>query len=207
MRNKNWKKEWRVKILRPEEIYSSPNLYYTREEVEKYSKSSSMKKIQQEHTLKIINLLKLEPPARILDLGCGVGFSMEILHNYGFDVIGIDINPYMIEKAREKNLKVILGDFRDLTKYFSKKEFDAIVSISALQWIKTERDMRNSVKGMYEVLKENGRIGIQFYPYSSTELRSWERLFKKYFKNVEVLIENPDNPRKRNIYLIIKKLI
>lgn len=200
------RKKWHVKILRPEEIYQSPLKYYGKEMVEKYSTSSSIRKIQKMHTLKIIELLGICPPKLILDLGCGTGFSMEALIEMGFDVIGIDINPYMVEKAREKNLKVCLGDFRELKNYFEKGSFDAIISISALQWIKNKKDMKKIAEGIHYVLKDEGVVGIQFYPFSYKELKMWENSFKKCFL-VDTIIENPEIPRKRNIFLVMKKLV
>jgi protein-L-isoaspartate O-methyltransferase len=52
-----------------------------------------MKKVQEELTLKVVELLEIKPPAKVLDLGCGVGFSTNLLREVGFEVVGIDINP------------------------------------------------------------------------------------------------------------------
>ncbi|MEM5806751.1 MAG: class I SAM-dependent methyltransferase [Candidatus Aenigmatarchaeota archaeon] len=206
MKEKEIEKNWQVKILRPEELYQSPLEYYNREMVEKYAASNSIRKIQRIHALKIIEILGIYPPKSILDLGCGVGFSMEALIEMGFDAFGIDINPYMIEKAKEKNLKVYLGDFRELKKHFEKSSFDAIISISAFQWIKERKDMEKIAEGINYILKDGGVVGVQFYPFSYKELKMWEKSFRKYFL-VDTIIENPEIPRKRNIYLIMKKLI
>ncbi|HIQ49834.1 MAG TPA: hypothetical protein EYH56_01420, partial [Nanoarchaeota archaeon] len=66
------KKGWKVKIERPEEVFGVPEKFYTKEEVEKYAKSSSMKRTQRKLTLRIIELLQAKPPAKVIDLGCGV---------------------------------------------------------------------------------------------------------------------------------------
>jgi SAM-dependent methyltransferase len=41
-------------------------------------------------------------PARVLDVGCGTGTLSVLLAELGHDVLGVDINPRMIEHARHK---------------------------------------------------------------------------------------------------------
>jgi 2-polyprenyl-6-hydroxyphenyl methylase/3-demethylubiquinone-9 3-methyltransferase len=40
------------------------------------------------------------PPCRLLDIGCGAGLAAEALANLGFDVLGIDASPAVIEAAK-----------------------------------------------------------------------------------------------------------
>jgi 18S rRNA (guanine1575-N7)-methyltransferase len=199
------KKGCHVKIFRPEELYRSPNEYYTRERVLNYLKSSAMEKIQKEITYKLIDLLEISPPGKALDLGCGVGFSTEILTKLGFEVIGIDINRYMVEEARKRGINAIEGDFRYLENYFSKNFFDLVISVSALQWIKDEKDMKRVAEGIYYVLKNSGKAGIQFYPFSEEELNKFFKTFIKVGFNGQIYVENPQSPRKRLIYMLFQK--
>ena len=41
-------------------------------------------------------------PLRVADLGCGTGSLSLLLHELGHDVIGLDVSPRMLEKARQK---------------------------------------------------------------------------------------------------------
>ncbi len=41
--------------------------------------------------------------ARILDLGCGTGLAAPYLSKFGGRLVGVDISPRMLEKARERN--------------------------------------------------------------------------------------------------------
>ncbi|MFX1502459.1 MAG: class I SAM-dependent methyltransferase [Promethearchaeota archaeon] len=88
---------------------------YLLKKAEEYNNSKWMKRNQNRTTLQTIKYLydkKLEDEYKtriikrelplILDLGCGTGFSSEILIQNGFRVIGIDILDDMILKAREK---------------------------------------------------------------------------------------------------------
>lgn len=42
------------------------------------------------------------PQGLMLELGCGTGKMMEIMASYGYDMIGVDSSPEMLEIAREK---------------------------------------------------------------------------------------------------------
>jgi SAM-dependent methyltransferase len=49
----------------------------------------------------LIKLTGLEPPARVLDVGCGIGWTTRFLDEWGFDVTGIDIAPARLRVARD----------------------------------------------------------------------------------------------------------
>ncbi|MFI5298140.1 MAG: class I SAM-dependent methyltransferase [Polyangiales bacterium] len=42
----------------------------------------------------------VRPPARVLDLGCGTGISSRALSRFGYEVVGVDPNADMLERAR-----------------------------------------------------------------------------------------------------------
>lgn len=77
----------------------------------------------------------------ILDLGCGTGYSSEILIQNGFRVVAIDILYDMISKAREKkrtsdnfkDLEFILSDINNLP--IRVNSIDHIISISSYNFI------------------------------------------------------------------------
>ena len=205
MRQDKRKKQWVVSIERPEEIHKHPSLYYTSEAIEKYARSGGMKRAQQRIAYRIIELLKLKQGARLLDLGCGVGYTTSVYKNKGYDVIGIDILPMMLEKAREKGLRVVKGNMTDIQDLFDKDSFDGVVSASAIQWLNKD-DLAKTAKGISHILKPKGRLIIQFYPKSEQEMKDTARIFKKTgFKGI-IIIDNPDNSKKRVIYLAMRKV-
>jgi len=198
------KKRWKVKIERPEEVYGDPSLYYTEEEVERYARSGGMRRAQERIAHRILELLELKKGSKLLDLGCGVGFTTKVYQEEGYEAIGLDILPKMLEKAKEKGLKVKEGDMRELSKLFEREEFDAVVSASALQWMKEREDLKKLASGIRYVLKRGGKLVIQFYPKSEEELWKMARIFKGQGFEGEIVIDNPNSPRKRRIYLSMK---
>src|SRR5256885_6876031 len=49
--------------------------------------------------------MRVNPEARVLDVGCGSGWATRLLAEYAFEgrVIGIDISDEMVELARESS--------------------------------------------------------------------------------------------------------
>jgi SAM-dependent methyltransferase len=61
----------------------------------------------------ILNLIP-PPPARILDVGVGSGWTSEMFARRGYEVVGLDISPDMIELAKKRttnNLSFIVCDY------------------------------------------------------------------------------------------------
>ena len=75
-------------------------------------------------------LLASEPaasaPRSVLDAGCGTGRVAIELAARGFDVVGVDLDPVMLDQARHKapDLEWVLGDLATLR---LRREFDAAV--------------------------------------------------------------------------------
>src|SRR5262245_40910365 len=82
-------------------------------------------------------LLKLlpRPPARVLDVGVGTGWTSRLLASSGYVVVGLDIAPDMIEMARARaedeplDLRFEVGDYEQS---IDLGEFDAALIYDAL---------------------------------------------------------------------------
>ena len=204
MKFKQKEKGWVINSERPEEIHIYPEKYYTEEEIERYSRSGGINRTQRAIAYRIIQLLGMDK-GEILDLGCGPGFTTEVYSELGFNVIGLDKIEKMLDKAREKKLNVVQGDMTEISKLFKKNQFDAVVSASALQWIKNKEDIEDVAKGAYKILKKNGKLVIQFYPKSQEEMMSTAKIFKKAGFEGQLILDNPENPMKRVIYIVMSK--
>jgi 18S rRNA (guanine1575-N7)-methyltransferase len=199
------KKGWVVSSERPEDIHKEPSEFYTAEEIEKYAKSGAMRRAQQRIAHRIIELLNLPAGSKILDIGCGIGYTTAFYKMYGYDVTGLDILPKMVKLAKKRGLNVVLGDMRGLQQHFKTSQFDAVVSASALQWLKTREDVITVASGANHVLKPGGKVVIQFYPRSEDSMIAIAKLFRKQGFVGDIVIDQPDNAKKRTVYIVMEK--
>lgn len=65
----------------------------------------------------------IKPNMRILDIGCGPGYTTKILHDNHFKVLGVDLNESAISKALEQGLPVIKADAMEIIE-IRGNEFD-----------------------------------------------------------------------------------
>ena len=94
----------------------------------------------------------LEPGMSVLEVGCGVGTFTKFFRQPGIDVIAIDIDPYVLEKASKRVLDVrfSLGGIENFTQW----GVDAVVGSSVLHHV----NLRIALKRIYRMLFAGGRI-------------------------------------------------
>ncbi|WP_231603409.1 class I SAM-dependent methyltransferase [Bacillus sp. FJAT-27231] len=163
-------------------------------------------------TKEIIKAEKIDKTSYVLDVGCGTGQTAAYLaRQYGAKVMGVDINPIMIEKAKnrmkESNLpvEIVQGSIEDFP--LPDGTFDFIISESVLAFVNKPK----SLKEIYRLLKNNGRflaneltlnkrLGsphaeeiMQFYGFESLLTEAdWITLFERTgFKNRKIHPVNP----------------
>jgi len=166
---------------------------------------------------KINYILEEDLPLCILDLGCGTGFSSEILIECGFRVIGVDILHDMLSKADIKrnmldtnNLMLILADINYLP--IRTQSIHFVISISAYNFITNEKQsernkrmiVNNTAKYLYKILKNDGRMVIEFYPENEEDLKLFNSSFiKNGFEGF--MVKNNPNQKSGQIFLLLKK--
>lgn len=85
----------------------------------------------------LISLLGLRPPARLLDLGCGTGYTLlRIAEAFeAAQVVGLDVSDEMLERARQRltgfEARVTLAH-SDIAEPQITASYDAIVSVLAV---------------------------------------------------------------------------
>jgi SAM-dependent methyltransferase len=97
------------------------------------------------------------PPARILDLGVGSGWTSIFLARRGYEVVGRDICPDMIALAEQNcsqinidNASFEVGDYESM---LYRNEFDAVLFYDALHHAEDERA---ALKAAYAALRPGG---------------------------------------------------
>jgi len=204
---------------------------YLKDKAEEYDSSKWMERNQKRSTLNSLQYLideklndredkgiEMGASPLILDLGCGSGFSSEILIENGFRVIGIDILDDMLSKAREKKnnfkdykaLELVLADINYLP--IKPNSVDHIISISSYNFIihgmenygEKVKLTYDTAKYLHKILKNKGRIIIEFYPKDDKELKMFNKSFTNNGFSGFMIKQNPKQ-KSGQTYLLMKK--
>lgn len=100
----------------------------------------------------------LPPDARILDVGCGDGFHLRLLRDFGpptWTLEGVDASPRAVDAARAAGLTVHLGTIEALE--LPTARYDAVVLIATIEHVD---DPPGVLRAVRRVLKPGGRIII-----------------------------------------------
>lgn len=109
-------------------------------------------------TLKQFEQYPLPAKSRILEVGCGTGRTSCYLAAQGHDVVGIDIRPDMIAKAKMRaetenlTLKFLEGDAASLP--FPDESFDVIL----VESVSIFTDTRKALSEYYRILRSGGQL-------------------------------------------------
>jgi SAM-dependent methyltransferase len=112
-----------------------------------------------EYLVEIGTILRLLPPApaRLLDLGCGTGWTSCLYAKSGYEVVGQDVAADMIVQANRNkhvndldNVHFIIGNYEDLA---FEDEFDAAVFFDSLHHSLSEE---RALEAVYRALRPGG---------------------------------------------------
>jgi 2-polyprenyl-3-methyl-5-hydroxy-6-metoxy-1,4-benzoquinol methylase len=104
----------------------------------------------------IFTLLPTPPPAKLLDLGVGSGWTSSFFAQAGYDVTGVDIAPEAIVAAKKHFIKPGLKLTYELSDYDTlkyKNAFDAVIFFDSLHHAEDELV---ALKAAYKALKPGG---------------------------------------------------
>ncbi len=128
---------------------------------------------------KAIKLTKITPPTRILDIPCGTGRLSLFLAEKGFNIVGVDLSPAMLEQGIEKlknkddsiirRVKFEIGDAESLS--FSDSSFDIGVSLRFFGHLPPQNRQN--------VLRELSRVSRSYVVVAYAYKNSIQGLLKK----------------------------
>jgi ubiquinone/menaquinone biosynthesis C-methylase UbiE len=112
-----------------------------------------------------LKMANLRRNAKILEIGCNLGQMTFVLHKKGFRIIGTDISPNAIEKARLRMKHFQLSDIsfevQDAENMagHDEGEFDGVFSFSAFRYMPNPE---KALKECFRLLKSKGCAVIDF---------------------------------------------
>ena len=115
----------------------------------------------------MVDLLAPQPGERIVDLGCGTGKLTAAIAAHGADVIGIDSDEAMVERARalHPHLTFQHADGRD---FAIEGHADAVFSNAALHWMK--EDPPGVIACVACALRPGGRFVAEMGAYRNVRI-------------------------------------
>ncbi|MDZ4839386.1 MAG: methyltransferase domain-containing protein [Bacteroidota bacterium] len=110
----------------------------------------------------LIDILQVKPNAKIIDAGCGQGRHSRYLAQKGFQVLGIDIAPGNINKA--KSLESTANfQVHDMLLPFPEGNQDLVVNLfTSFGYFNSEKEHLDTLQNMVNALIVGGRLVIDF---------------------------------------------
>ena len=112
-------------------------------------------------------LREVEPPARVLDLGCGQGRDALLAARMGHEVVGVDLSKIgiaqMLEDAHADGLHVE-GVVSDVLEFRSRRKFDVVILDRVLHLLLDDEERARCLERVATLTKKRGRVLIADTP-------------------------------------------
>lgn len=203
-------------MSRPED-HLPADLHYDDASARRYTTSTRIKSIQSQMTYRALELLALQGPSHILDIGCGSGLSGEILTSAGPEDggphvwSGMDVSASMLAEALGRDVEgdLFLADIGQGIP-FRPGTFDAAISISAIQWlcnadtndVSPEGRLKRFFNGLFVSLKRGGKAVCQFYPRDKKQRDMISAAAIRAGFGAGILEDDPDT-KNAKLYLVL----
>ncbi len=144
-------------------------------------------------------LNEFPPPQKVLDVGCGTGFTLNTLNNLGYECTGVDAAVDMVEIARKENPDITIHQSDATNLPLKDNTFDMVIAIELLRYLE---DSEKAIYEMFRVLKVGGICIVTVAPLLSTHgyaifNRINNKLHISYFSSVKQYFETAESITKK----------
>ncbi len=98
---------------------------------------------------------RFQTTGKLLDVGCGVGWSTAVFANHGYDATGIDLNPEAFEPPAQDGLTLCFGSALEIP--YPEASFDIVSSYQVIEHVPDPKAM---LEEMLRVVRPNGVICV-----------------------------------------------
>lgn len=98
--------------------------------------------------------------ARVLDVGCGYGFSLRAMRTFGFaDLCGVELSPQQAARCQRAGFNVEVSD--DTVGWLEARpaEFDFVILLDVIEHVPVPEQIR-FMKAIHTSLRPNGRVVV-----------------------------------------------
>jgi SAM-dependent methyltransferase len=112
---------------------------------------------------RLVDHLRLDPGAPVLDLGCGAGRHARRLAANGYDVTGIDLSERSIDEARGRSAPNVRFRRQDVRRPFGSRQFDCVFSLfTSFGYFDDPAEDLTVVRNIERSLKADGRLVLDY---------------------------------------------
>lgn len=109
-----------------------------------------------ERRIRVVERCRKGPRGTLLDIGCALGFFLEVARNRGWEAVGVEVSPFASEWARKHlSLKVITGSFLDAD--FEPQSFDVVTLFFVAEHF---QNVEKVIEKIITILKKRGLIAL-----------------------------------------------
>jgi len=108
---------------------------------------------------------------RVLEVGAGDGYCVEVLRKRGYEVVATEISQIRLERMRKKGIEAVYADVNKLP--FGDGEFDTVICGEVLEHLDS---MGQGLKELERVCKPEGKviISLPIHPrYDPIDMHRW----------------------------------
>jgi SAM-dependent methyltransferase len=108
----------------------------------------------------------LQPPGRILDLGCGTGRLAHALEGKGYEYVGLDLSDEMLAVARRhesEKARFVLGNLLHLNEAVQPPFDHAACLFSTYGMIRGDSERKQFLRDVFGLLRPGGRFVLHVH--------------------------------------------